>query len=68
MGELETLSPHSARRLLAMLLQESLITVRQVEAAAASQPPAIFRRLRQQQPPLERKVPASCLSALKPEY
>ncbi|KAK9915548.1 hypothetical protein WJX75_000584 [Coccomyxa subellipsoidea] len=47
-GELDALSPHSARRLLGLLLQDGLISVRQVEAAPAPQPPAIFRRLRQQ--------------------
>ena len=61
-GELDALSPHSARRLLGMLLHDGLISVRQVEAAPAPQPPAIFRRLRQQLHP-EPKVPPACLHA-----
>ncbi|BDA44462.1 hypothetical protein COCOBI_05-6470 [Coccomyxa sp. Obi] len=54
-NELGALSPHSARRLLAMLLSGGLISARSAEAAAAPQPPAIFRRARQHPPP-ERKV------------
>lgn len=61
-GELDALSPHSARRLLGMLLHDGLISVRQVEAAPAPQPPGIFRRLRQQLHP-EPKVPLACLPA-----
>ena len=56
--ELEALSPHSACRLLAMLLGCGLILARSAEAAAAPQPPAIFRRARQQPSP-ERKVSLS---------
>lgn len=56
------LSPHSARRLLQKLLEAGLVTVRLAEAAPAPQPPAIFRRARQQLPP-ESKVFAACLPA-----
>lgn len=62
--ELEALSPHSARRLLAMLLSGGLISARSAAAAAAPRPPVIFRRAHQQPPP-ERNV-TFCPSARLP--